>query len=425
MTGQPASARTLAGYGLLGVPLAFAGLPIYVHIPHYYAQTYGMGLGLLGALILAARLFDAVQDPLIGYLSDRFAHRRRALLLWPVPLLAIAYALLFAPPQDATQTVLSIWLVAGLVVVYTAFSVLSINYYALGMALGEGYHGHTRVAMFRESAVLGGVLLAAVLPGVLTHASGDDARQGFVWFSLIFAILLLLGCVPSLKIAGRIARLPSAPHEPVHLKACFADASARWLYGLFLLNALPTAMTGTLFLFFAADVLQAEDRSGPLLALYFVAAAVSVPLWSRLSRNIGKRHTLLAGTVLAIGSFVWAYGVGAGEVGAFALICILSGAAMGSDVAMLPSMLADIADRKPHLRASYISIWNGLTKLTLALGAGLTLPLLAVYGYHPNQPNDAGALAALAFAYTLLPCLLKLAAVAMLWFSPLDQRRMP
>ena len=57
-------------YGLLGLPLAFLALPLYVSLPAYYAREHGLALASLGALLLAARAADALLDPLIGRLSD-------------------------------------------------------------------------------------------------------------------------------------------------------------------------------------------------------------------------------------------------------------------------------------------------------------------------------------------------------------------
>ena len=58
--------RALLAYGVLGFPLAFAALPLYVHVPRLYAESVGLSLALVGAVLLGARLLDAVVDPLIG-----------------------------------------------------------------------------------------------------------------------------------------------------------------------------------------------------------------------------------------------------------------------------------------------------------------------------------------------------------------------
>ena len=87
-------------YGLLGLPLAFAALPIYVHVPKLYADQAGLSLALVGAILLLTRVVDALSDPLIGWVSDRFSSRRRLIAL-ALPLLAVGVGGLLAPPPGA------------------------------------------------------------------------------------------------------------------------------------------------------------------------------------------------------------------------------------------------------------------------------------------------------------------------------------
>ena len=72
----------LAAYGATGLPLAMAALPIYVHVPKFYADVMGLNLAAIGGLLLAARIFDAIQDPLLGYWSDRARGHRLGRMLW-------------------------------------------------------------------------------------------------------------------------------------------------------------------------------------------------------------------------------------------------------------------------------------------------------------------------------------------------------
>ena len=94
-------------YGLLGLPLAFVALPLYVVLPNYYARAFGVPLAALGLVLLAARLFDAVIDPLIGRWCDRLFSRSARAVLWfsagCVLLLASGFALLFLPVVRAAE----------------------------------------------------------------------------------------------------------------------------------------------------------------------------------------------------------------------------------------------------------------------------------------------------------------------------------
>ena len=111
---------------------------------------------------------------------------------------------------------------------------------------------------------------------------------------------------------------------------------------------------------------------------------------------------------------------GAGDTWAYGLICGLSGVALGADLALPPSLLADLLARPAAPGApratsgAAFGWWNFVTKANLALAAGLALPLLAVFGYSPGS-RAVGAVAALAWVYALAPLALKLAAMALLW----------
>ena len=116
------NARRLLAYGFLGLPLAFAALPIYVHVPRYYADSAGVPLALLGALLLGARLFDAAIDPWLGWLADRLP-RRSMVAVALVPFL-VGFVALLNPPE----TWVALWLVASLALTYAGFSAASVAY---------------------------------------------------------------------------------------------------------------------------------------------------------------------------------------------------------------------------------------------------------------------------------------------------------
>jgi GPH family glycoside/pentoside/hexuronide:cation symporter len=96
------SGRILS-YGLLGLPLAFAALPIYVHVPRFYAETAGMELALLGAILLGTRLLDAGIDPWLGWLADRVPRPGMvAVALLPF---AVGFVALLNPPATGAGVV--------------------------------------------------------------------------------------------------------------------------------------------------------------------------------------------------------------------------------------------------------------------------------------------------------------------------------
>jgi GPH family glycoside/pentoside/hexuronide:cation symporter len=401
----------ILAYGLLGLPLAFAALPIYVHVPHYYAETAGMQLALLGAILLGTRLLDAGIDPWLGWLADRVA-RPRMVAIALVPFAIGFVALLNPPTQNA-----AFWLVGSLTLTYVGFSAASVAYQAWGADIGLNSGLRTRLTAAREGFGLLGVVLAAALPTVLAL----ELSEGIERLSWILPPLLLVAAITTFVGVGfkRSAALPSAV-LPDHsgtaallpsLRRVLADIAFRRLLGVFVANGIASALPATLFLFFVADILQLEKASGPLLALYFVAGAASLPLWVKLSSRFGRVYAWLGAIVLSIFAFAGASLLGSGDLWPFAAICIASGLALGADLALPAAIAADLGERQGQAGACF-GVWNFVAKLNLALAAGLALPLLGLLGY---VPGGGDGLASLTFAYALLPLGFKALAGLLLW----------
>jgi GPH family glycoside/pentoside/hexuronide:cation symporter len=412
-------------YGGLGLPLAFVALPLYVILPNHYADTFGVPLATLGALLLGARLLDAFADPLIGRLADRWLDgpisRVLRAVFWAAVVLAIGFHALFFPAVRGLPALLW-WCGIGLAVTYLAYSVLSVLHQAWGARLGGGEAQRARIVAWREALALVGVLVASVLPSVAGLAAAVSA----------FAVLLALGvfglwraprppltaALPSLVVppvsAGRAPA--AAAHAPNALSQPWQVADFRRLLLVFLVNGIATAVPATLVLFFIRDRLQAQAWEPLFLASYFAAGALSMPLWVRLVGRWGLARAWRAGMVLAVLTFAWAATLGSGDVAAYVVVCLASGLALGADLALPGALLAGVIQRAGHggrLEGAYFGWWNFATKLNLALAAGIALPLLGLFGYAPGARDEA-ALQSLMVVYCLLPCALKLLAASLL-----------
>ncbi|MEO8346276.1 MAG: MFS transporter [Betaproteobacteria bacterium] len=406
----------LFAYGLFGMPLAMAALPLYVHLPKFYADHLGVSLAALGGMLLVLRLADGVLDPLLGAWSDR-VRSRKYLIALAVPLLAAGMIALFMP-QVSGPTALLAWLGIALAVVYAAFSLATINHSAWGAEISSDPVERTRITAVREGLALMGVVIASIAPAMMGGSGGEST--GLPRFALAYA-LFLFGCAAiTLSVAPAIPRpLNRRQFAFADIVAPLADPSFRRLLAAFMANGIASAIPATLVLFYVADVLHAEARQGLFLALYFIVGAAGMPLWVKLSAKLGKVRAWGAAMIVAIVAFVWAAFLGAGDITAFSVVCALSGLALGADLALPPSLLADVIGGDDRMRATgaYFGLWTLATKLNLALAAGIALPLLGALGYAPGA-RDPAAVHALALIYAGAPCVLKLGAIgALYWFS--------
>lgn len=396
--------------------LSAAGIPLYIHLPQFATVHLELGLSALGALLLAIRLVDLVQDPLIGWAIDRWPAAQRGFALAAGLGLVFGFPLLFL-----TEPGPGLWprLVAVLVLLFTAFSLGTILLYARSATLADSPDppALVRLAVWREGGAFAGVILAAILPTLLL-AAGATAGGGYPAYGLVLAGIAALALLAS----GPIWRRPALPGERLSLRG-LGEAGALRLLALALVNGLPVAITSTLFVFFVEDRLQAPGMAGPLLVLFFASAGISLPLWGRAARRFGARRVLFVSMALAIAGFVGAAFLGPGDWPAFAAVCLATGAAMGAETMLLPALFSVSLTRAGLNPALAFGIWTFAGKLGLALAAFLVMPLLQWQGYQPGTRNDAQALAALGLIYAALPCLLKLGALAMVARLPADHDR--
>ena len=402
-------------YGLMGLPLAFVALPLYVMLPNHYAREFGLPLTVLGGVLLATRLLDAFIDPLLGRLSDRLYRRSNMAVLWfgalACVLMALGFTLLFFPLTREPRALLAMSALL-LMLTYAAFSALTIAHQSWGALLRGDAIQQSRIVAWREGLGLLGVVLASIVPVLL----------GLPATVLLFWLALGLGWLAWW-------RAPRPPAQPVPAgRHAEPRASALWLpfqrsafvrlLVVFVINGTASAVPATLVLFFVQDRLQAATALEPLfLGTYFLCAALSMPWWLQGVRRFGLARCWLAGMLLSVAVFGSASLLGAGDAWVFILICALSGLALGADLALPGALLAGVMARARDLgqaQGAYFGWWNFATKLNLALAAGVALPLLGLFGYVPGA-RDPQALQALTVAYCVMPCALKLLAAALLY----------
>ena len=401
----------LPAFSLFAAVLSGAGLPIYIYAPKYYADTYGVSLTALGAVLFGLRLFDVVQDPVLGWISERLTRFKKLAITLTAFALALAMIGLFAvaPPIAPIW-----WFGLTITGLFTAFSFLTINFYAQGISkAGNAAGGHVRLAAWRESGALLGVCIAAVIPTVLIGVVADP----FAVFAIGFAVVTLVAAYfmwPEWK--GRVAQ------EPSQIRDILADPIARRLLILALVNATPLAVSSTLFLFYVESRLGAPGWEGALLVLFFLAAALSSPAWSALARRFGEKRVLLAAMTLAIASFGYTLTLSMGDVIPFAIICVLSGATIGADLTLMPAMFAKRMAAISPTGGQGFGLWSLVNKFTLAFAAVVLLPLLERSGFTAGATDlPDTALTTLTVLYALVPSLLKLLAIGLLIATKLEE----
>jgi glycoside/pentoside/hexuronide:cation symporter, GPH family len=399
----------LWAYGLLALPLAMLGIPLYLYLPSYYHHQFGLSLTDIGLALLLARLIDVITDPLIGMLSDRFLPKvsRQWQVITGFSLLLVGLYGLFFPAADSV----SLWqLGAWSFITYLGWTWIQIPYLTLAAEISTQEYDKTRLTAWREGFSIVGMMLALLLPLLTDHSINSVELYQLFW--LVVLVSLLIAGTALVKVRHLPLNQSSAtPKLATQLQQLQAHRTLLRLFPIYFLNNLANALPATLFVFFVSDYLQLEAEQGLFLLTYFIAGILALPLWLRLSRRWGKARTWQASMLLASLSFTAVFALDAGDFTLYWAICLLTGLSLAIDLAMPASMQADICQEHPELAGTLFGLWGMITKLTLALAVGISLPLIEwAQSQSLNWP--------MLLCYAGLPILLKLSAIQLLQRNP-------
>jgi Na+/melibiose symporter-like transporter len=475
---------TLASYGAPALPLAMVGLPMAVYLPAVYADSEGFGLSLafVGLVLVLARVFDGITDPIIGFLSDRTRTRwgrRKPFVLIGTPLYILGICMLFIPPITFTDvTMFGItfntgypWMLCMLVIVYVGSTIKDVPYSAWGAELSPNYNERTLITSWREGFVVTGSLIGAFTPAIIFFFGYTKPTDAVYFLSLAIAIVMpvlvinLISSVPEFEFKEQKAeRIPITES----FRYVWKNEPYRRLVIAFLFSTIGAAMTNTLSFFFVKHVLLAGDLYGFYLAPYFLSQLVAIPLWFKLSARIGKHRATMVAIgwyalwslfipLIAIAPMIWfdafqiehilrflpdsAYqsavsyfeGIPTGKFLFFIVIMCLKGSAIGALSALPAAMAADVIDVDASMTGkrqggAYFSIWSMTRKLAYALGLFIGTSLVVLWGFDSladplNTTNTPFALLMLAITYSVIPALFKFVAMPLFWNYPLTEQR--
>ncbi len=418
MTGLPL--RVVFGYGLPGMIAALPVIPVAVLLPSWYAIDLGLGFLLTGLVLGAARIIDLASDLLVGTVADRFywrGRRYKPLVLAGALIAAAGLFMLALPPAPVTP----LWLGLGSIVLFTGWTLLMVPYTAWGAELSHDHHERSRLTASREAAGLCGMLLALTLPLLVTTLPGaaEDVAP-----LLALSVAAIAFGVPAM--IGFALLVPEPAVRANHERISVSDIGDLWQLQEFrrtltcwFVNGIANGLPAVLFPIVVRDYFALDDSDlYVLLVCYFGAAVVAMPLWLTMARRYGKSRAwkaAIAFNVLVFAQVLW---LDQSTAVWFIGICIASGMTLGADLALPPSLQADILghDRERSGRrrtATAFALWSMATKLALAVATVAAFVGLGVSGHGAadGEPSDPTVLL---FLYVVLPVALKCCVIGLL-----------
>lgn len=419
-------------YALPAIPLAVIGIPVYVFLPKFYTDTLGLSISSVGVLLMAVRLFDALTDPVIGYLSDRtkakYGRRKPYMAAGSVGL-AVSILFLFSPPE-LTSDLMTAYFGFWLFTLFLFWTIITIPYESLGPELTPDYHERTSLFAFRDGFIIIGTLLAAASPmlaDAVLESMGrtPGEKERFSLMACGFAPMIVLFTIYS--IARIRERYPGSSSQGLFkgFASVFQNRPFVILITAYTISALGSNLPATMILYYVEYVLQTGNAEIFLL-VYFITGILFIPIWIMISKRIGKKRAWIISMVINTGAFSGVFFLGPGDALIYGVLVFLSGIGFGAGLMLPSSIQADVIDYDQMLTGNrregrYIGLWSIAKKLAAALGVGIGLVLMGQTGYTPNMVQEESTIIMLRVLYALVPCICNVFAIAIISFYPISE----
>jgi glycoside/pentoside/hexuronide:cation symporter, GPH family len=413
---RPLTLRTKLLYGAPSFAGAAMIIPIFIHMPKFYADIVLVPLGYLAMAIAIARSLDALSDPLMGWISDH-THtrlgRRRPYMLLGAPLCGIAFFALLNPPKSLTGGRASVWFGVTFILYFIFHTIYVLPHYALGPELTNNYHERSSLFAWRESFTILGTIVAAAAPGVMMQTLHLNDRQVFfrlgIFFGVTLTVLYSLLVVTVKERPDFVAR-ESNPLVP-GVRRALRNRPFAILLGSYVVGSVTGAIPATMMPFFNAYVIRPKNPGlwlSILLLGYFTFGFLSLPMWVGFAHRVGKLKAYLASTFFPITGGAAMFLLGPGDERILLALISWAGIGFGAGLFLTPAMQADVIDYDElytgkRREAQYSAFWSMLPKFVAIPSAAVPIAILASMGYVPNAIQSPSVTLAIKTIFALGP----------------------
>ena len=411
---------TIGAYGAPGIGAGYMYLLINLYIMKFSTDVLLIAPAIMGTIFGVSRVWDAVSDPLVGYLSDRTKNslgRRRLWLLISIVPVSLGFIMVFSPPTYLDGIALIAWMALGVIGFYSAMTIFIVPHMSLGAELTPNYHERSRLYGLRHAAFTIGSILALVSMQLLINAESrgeEEVRRVAFELSAIASLgtALLIGyAVIRLRerpeFQGRVNESPFGAFKDV-----WKNRHARLVLIVSFIESTGSATIGLLTLYVAQYIVGRPGLAAVFILCYMIPSTVSVPMWIPLSKRFGKVRLWMfsmALTGLSFGGmFMLPFVDMELRVPIIVVLAAFAGLAAGCGGTVAPSIQSDIIDYDEYMtgerkEGSYFAAFNFVHKSAIGFMVVLTGYVLQFSGFVPNQEQTMTVQVSIAFLYGMVP----------------------
>jgi glycoside/pentoside/hexuronide:cation symporter, GPH family len=424
---------TKLGFGIcdLGGNLFFTMMGFYLLF--FMTDVVGLAAGLAGTALMIGKIWDAVTDPTVGFISDRTRSRwgrRRPYMFVGALFLFLTMILMFTAPGYETQTQLFIWAAVMYSLLCTAYTLVNIPYGALTPELTTDYNERTVLNAYRMSSAVVGTLLGAglVLPLVGMAAS---IKSGWTLSGTVMgAVMMVTALITVFSV-----------REPVHSEAPSAQnifKSYAQVLGMktFLTCLIPwtmhitgiTIIQGAL-LYFYVYLFGSEASFQLALVALLLTSMIFIPIWTIISKRIGKKLSYNLGMLIVALVILVLFVIGHRvPVEVTYLLMALAGVGFATQYVMPYSIIPDVvefdyAENGVRREGVFYGLWTLTSKIGQAFAIALSGWTLSVFGYIPDVAQTDLSLLGIRLLCGPIPVLFFITGIVVLSFYPITREK--
>jgi GPH family glycoside/pentoside/hexuronide:cation symporter len=424
-------------YGLADLGFALITSAIQFFLLFYYTDVAGINPALAGSALMVGKLtWDAINDPLFGYISDRtrsrFGRRRIFMLIGAVPL-GIAAWIMFSLPKGLTgaaaflAVLLSFWLVD------TFHTMTTVPYYALTPELTRDYNERASLTSVRMVYSVIGYILGAALTTILAgifQGKGMNMQQAWSATGAIFgvvAITVTLITTFSIKERPELAGEPSKLPPIKAVLTSFKNKPFIILMIAFILSSFSFTVLTALVAYFITYQLNMGDQVSFVLLVMLVMIGIFIVPTKIISDKINKGPTYALGLFIASVAVMTGFFFPHEPTPLIYVVAAVAGMGFSAQWVCPWSMLPDVVEYDEKMTGErregiYYGLWAFLTKFTGALGIAVSGWALGLFGYIPNVEQTAHALFGIRLFFAIVPAVVILISLPFLIWYPITRK---
>ncbi len=425
-------------YGLADMGFALITSAMQFFLLFYYTDVAGIDPGLAGLALMVGKLtWDAVNDPLFGYWSDRtrsrFGRRRIYMLIGAVPL-GIAAWIMFSLPKGLTgagaflAVLLSFWLVDSFHTMTTT------PYYALTPELTRDYSERASLTSIRMVFSVFGYILGAALTTILAgifQGTGMNMQQAWSTTGAVFGVIVI---ITTLVTTFSIKESPEMVGEPSKLPpikavlTSFKNKPFIILMVAFILSSFSFTILTALVPYFIQYQLNMPDQVSFVLLAMLVSIGIFLIPAKLISDRINKGPAYALGLFIASLAVMTSFFLPRGETPLIYVVAAVAGMGFSAQWVFPWSMLPDVIEYDEKMTGErregiYYGLWAFLSKFTGALGIAVSGWALGLFGYIPNMEQTSRALFGIRLFFAIVPAIVLLISLPFLIWYPITRKK--